>query len=38
MGGGLANAGGTVHVHRTSITHNHASTSDDNVLGDLDHF
>jgi hypothetical protein len=30
--------GSTVRVHRARITHNHASTSDDKVFGDLNHF
>ena len=38
VGGGLYNAGGAVRVHRTRINHNHASTSDDDVFGDIEYF
>jgi hypothetical protein len=35
VGGGLYIASGTVVAHHTRITHNHASTSDDDVFGNL---
>ena len=38
VGGGLYNAAGAVRVHGTRINHNHASTSDDNVFGDIEYF
>jgi len=38
VGGGLYNAGGAVRVHGTRINHNHASTSDDDVFGDIEYF
>jgi len=34
-GGGIYLAGGTVSVKKTEIWGNHASTSDDDVFGDL---
>jgi hypothetical protein len=35
VGGGLYVVGGTVVGHHTKFKHNHASTSDDDVFGDL---
>ena len=38
VSGGLYNAAGAVRVHGTRINHNHASTSDENVFGDIEYF
>jgi hypothetical protein len=35
VGGGVYNAGGTLDADHTKIKHNHASTSDDDVFGNL---
>jgi hypothetical protein len=38
VGGGLYNAAGAVRVHGTRINHNHASTSGDDIFGDIEYF